>query len=443
MTARLNRRDLLKGAASMAAAATLGTFADREARAAAPQSAQASTVPHRKPLAKHAQYASIDQALQRAVDDGVAAGVVAMGATQRELVYEGAAGIADAHTGSPIGPDSVFWLASMTKAITATACMQLIEQGKLQLEQPAAELLPQLKAPQILEGFDAEGHPKLRPAQKAITVRHLLTHTSGYTYSIWSEPLTRYEKVTGMPDIGYSLNGAFAAPLEFEPGERWQYGISMDWVGKLVEAATDQSLEVYFRERIFEPLGMHDSGFLIGSEQRRRVATMHRRQADGTLVPEPFETNQRPEFFMGGGGLFSTPRNYMAFLQMLLNGGTYRGEHLLRADTVATMFANHIGALPVVRMETAQPSWSNSFEQFAGQPHKWGLSFDLNTQPGPHGRSAGSGSWAGLLNTYFWVDPVKHVAGALFTQTLPFYDARIVDLYGQFEERLYAGLRRA
>jgi CubicO group peptidase (beta-lactamase class C family) len=217
----------------------------------------------------------------------------------------------------------------------------------------------------------------------------------------------------------------------------------MDWVGKLVEAVSDQSLEVYFREHIFEPLGMHDSGFLIGSAQKRRVATLHHRQADGSLLPEPFEMNQRPEFFMGGGGLFSTPRNYMAFLQMLLNGGTYRGEHVLRQDTVATMFANHIGDLRVTRMETAQPAWSNSFDQFPGQAHHWGLSFDINEQPGPHGRSAGSASWAGLLNTYFWIDPVRHVAGALFTQTLPFYDARVVDLYGQFEERLYGGLRNA
>ncbi|MDC6134507.1 serine hydrolase, partial [Burkholderia gladioli] len=160
-----------------------------------------------------------------------------------------------------------------------------------------------MKAPQVLEGFDAAGQPRLRPARRAITVRHLLTHTSGYTYSIWSEALGRYEQVTGMPDIGYSLNGAFAAPLEFEPGERWQYGIGMDWVGKLVEAVTDQSLEVAFRERIFAPLGMRDTGFLIGSAQKRRVATLHRRQADGSLRPEPFETNQRPEFFMGGGGL--------------------------------------------------------------------------------------------------------------------------------------------
>jgi CubicO group peptidase (beta-lactamase class C family) len=274
-------------------------------------------------------------------------------------------------------------------------------------------------------------------------VRHLLTHTSGYTYSIWSENLVRYEKVTGMPDIAYSKNGAFAAPLEFDPGERWEYGVSMDWVGKLVEAVSDQSLEVYFHENIFAPLGMNNTGFLISSAQKRRVATMHNRQADGSLKPAPFEMPQRPEFFSGGGGLFSTPRDYMSFLQMLLHGGTFNGARILKPETVARMFSNQIGDLQVTEMKTAQPAYSNNFDDFPGMVHKWGLSFDINTQPVPHGRSAGSGCWAGLLNCYFWLDPVKRVTGTLFTQTLPFYDAGIVNLYGQFEEGLYRGLGRA
>ena len=436
MADQLKRRHLLKGASGLLAAATLGGLTSRNAQAA-PRRAQENMARIHRPVR-----ASIDQYLQRAVADGTVAGVVAMGATDRGLVYEGASGRANPTLGTAIGPDTIFWLLSMTKAITATACMQLIEQGKLHLDQPAGDILPELKSRQILDGFDRAGHPKLRPARNVIKVRHLLTHTSGFTYSIWSDRLSRYEKITGLPDIGYSMNGAFAAPLEFEPGERWEYGISMDWVGKLVEAVTDQSLEIYFRERIFEPLRMLNTGFLIGSAQKRRVAAMHRRETDGSLVPEPFEINQRPEFFMGGGGLFSTPRDYMAFLQMLLNGGMYRGERVLRGDTVATMFRNHIGDLQVTEMKTAQPSWSNSFDQFPGEMHKWGLSSDINTQPGPHGRSAGSVSWAGLLNTYFWVDPVKRVAGSIFTQTLPFYDARIVSLYGQFEQALYAGLRQ-
>lgn len=360
-------------------------------------------------------------------------------ATPRGVIYEGTFGAANDETGAPMTTDTVFWLLSMTKAFTATACMQLIEQGRLHLDDDAAKYLPELAAPQILEGFAPDGTPRLRPAQRAITVRHLLTHTSGYTYSIWSEALTRYEQKTRMPDIATCRNTAFAAPLEFEPGERWEYGISMDWVGKLVEAVTDQSLDVYFRENIFAPLGMKDSGFLIGSEQKRRVATFHNRRADGALQAAPFEMPQRSEFFMGGGA-FSTPRDYMAFLQALLNGGVLGGVRILKPETVAMMMQNQIGDLNVHEMRSAQPAYSQSFDQFPGEAHKWGLSFDINTKSGPNGRSAGSISWAGLLNSYFWLDPVKKVTGALFTQILPFYDARVVALYGAFERGLYAGL---
>jgi CubicO group peptidase (beta-lactamase class C family) len=436
MSDHFTRRALLVGASRLAAAAVGGALAGNT-QAASPK------VPAKPVRAVHPSSGAIDAVLRRSVENGTVAGVVAMAATPKGLVYEGAAGAANTHAGTPITPDSVFWLLSMTKAITAVACMQLVEQGKLGLDQPAGNILPALKAPKILEGFDASGQPRLRPARNTITVRHLLTHTSGYTYSIWSENLTRYEKVTGMPDIGYSLNGAFAAPLEFEPGERWHYGISMDWVGKLVEAVTDQSLEVYFRENIFEPLGMADTGFLISTAQKARVATMYRRQPDGALAPAPFEINQRPEFFMGGGGLFSTPRDYMAFLRMLLNEGRHHDTAVLRPETVAAMLRNQIGGLRVVGMRTAQPEWSNSFDLYPGMEHKWGLSFDINASPGPNGRSAGSVSWAGLLNSYFWLDPVKHVAGAVFTQVLPFYDARIVGLVGDFERHLYAGLARA
>jgi hypothetical protein len=186
---------------------------------------------------------------------------------------------------------------------------------------------------------------------------------SRFTTWIWSEALTRYERVTGMPDIATCKNAAFAAPLEFEPGERWEYGISMDWVGELVEAVSDQSLEIYFRESIFTPLCMKDSGFLIGTEQKRRVASFHSRHADGGLEPTPFEMPQRPEFFMGGGGAFSTPRDYMAFLQALLNGGALHGVRILRPETVAMMMQNQIGELNVQEMRSAQPPYSRSFDQ--------------------------------------------------------------------------------
>ncbi|MGC0393749.1 serine hydrolase domain-containing protein [Bradyrhizobium sp. USDA 241] len=322
------------------------------------------------PTGSSARFKAIDAALREGVSRNDVAGVVATAATRKGMIYEGAFGKANVATGASMTLDTVFWLLSMTKAFTATACMQLIEQGRLHLDDDAAKYLPELASPQILEGFADDGTPRLRRAKGAIKVRHLLTHTSGYTYSIWSEALTRYEKVTGMPDIATCKNAAFTAPLEFEPGERWEYGISMDWVGKLVEAVSDQSLEIYFRENIFAPLGMKDSGFLIGTEQKRRVATFHSRRADGALDPAAFEMPQRPEFFMGGGGAFSTPRDYMAFLQALLNGGVLRGARILRSETVAVMMQNQIGELNVKEMRSAQPPYSRSFDQFPGQSHK-------------------------------------------------------------------------
>jgi CubicO group peptidase (beta-lactamase class C family) len=378
----------------------------------------------------------VDQVLRQAVDSRTVPGIVAIGATEKGVVYEGA-------FGPSITADSIFWIASMTKAITATACMQLVEQGRLQLDQPMGALLPQLASPKVLEGFDANGAPKLRPAKRPITLRHLLTHTAGFTYSIWSEPMTRYEKVTGTPFIGECRNAAFNAPLEFDPGDRWQYGINMDWVGKAVEAVSDQSLEIYFRENIFAPLGMTDTGFLIGSSQKARVAQMYSRQEDGSLKPMDFEMPQRPEFFMGGGALFSTPRNYMAFVQMLLHDGAFNGARVLKPETVATMRQNHIGDLDVVTLKTVAPASSNDANLFPGMPQKWGLSFDINTQPGPAGRSAGSIAWAGLFNTYFWVDPTSRVTGVVMTQLLPFADKPVLDLFAEFESGLYKAVASA
>jgi CubicO group peptidase (beta-lactamase class C family) len=419
-----NRRDVLKVATTLAAAASVAGVAGPGAKAAESDPALSPAL------------GQVDQALRQAVNAQTVPGTVAIGANDKGIVYEGA-------FGPGVTADSVFWIASMTKAITATACMQLVEQGKLQLEQPMGKLLPQLAEPKVLEGFDANGAPKLRPAKRPITLRHLLTHTAGFTYSIWSEPMGRYEKVTGTPFVGECKNATFNSPLVFDPGDRWEYGINMDWVGKAVEAISDQSLEVYFRENIFAPLGMTDTGFLISSAQKARVVPMFSRQQDGTLKPMAFEMPQRPEFFMGGGALFSTPRNYMAFLQMLLHNGTFNGARVLKPETVALMGQNHIGDLDVVTLKTVVPASSNDANLFPGMVQKWGLSFDINTEPGPAGRSAGSLAWAGLFNTYFWVDPTKHVTGVIMTQLLPFADEQVLKLFAAFESGLYKAVASA
>ena len=417
-----NRRDVLKSLTTLAAASSIATAVN-------PSSARAAVAdPGLSP-----SLAQVDQALRQAVNAATVPGIVAIGATDKGIVYEGA-------FGPSITADSVFWIASMTKAITATACMQLVEQGKLQLDQEMGKLLPQLESPKVLVGFDANGAPQLRPTKRAITLRHLLTHTAGFTYSIWSEPMTQFEKVTGTPFVGECKNASFTAPIEFDPGDRWQYGINIDWVGKAVEAVSDQSLEVYFREHIFAPLGMSDTGFLISSAQKARVAPMFSRDQEGALKPIEFEMPQRPEFFMGGGALFSTPRNYMQFLQMLLHQGTFAGTQVLKPETVALMQQNHIGDLNVVTLKTAHPETSNDANLFPGMEQKWGLSWAINMQPGPAGRSAGSVAWAGLFNTYFWVDPTKRVTGTIMTQLLPFADPEVLKLFGKFESGLYAAV---
>src|ERR1700681_1859104 len=401
-----DRRTILKPMTSLVAASSMAKITVGRAEAAT------ASDPALSPA-----LGDVDQALRQAVNAQTVPGLVAIAANDKGIVYEGA-------FGPSITADSVFWIASMTKAITGAACMQLVEQGKLQLDQPMGKLLPQLEQPKVLEGFDASGAPKLRPAKRAITLRHLLTHTAGFTYSIWSEPMTQFEKVTGTPFIG----------------ECWVYGINIDWVGKAVEAVSGQSLEVYFKEKIFAPLGMTDTGFLISSSQKPRVAPMFSRQGDGSLKPMDFEMPQRPEFFMGGGALFSTPRNYMAFLQMLVHQGTFNGAQILKPETVALMRQNHIGDLNVVTLKTVHPESSTDANLFPGMTQKWGLSFDINTEPGPAGRSAGSLAWAGLFNTYFWLDPNKRVTGTIMTQLLPFADDQVLKLFAKFESGLYAAV---
>jgi CubicO group peptidase (beta-lactamase class C family) len=425
-----SRRDMLKTASALVAVTSVAGQAGR--RAAAEEARLAGGA-----------VAQIDQALSQAVDAKIVPGIVAIAATDKGVVYEGAFGRRDIANGPEMTPDTVFWIASMTKAVTATACMQLVEKGKLQLEQTMGELLPELASPYVLDGFDASGAPKLRPAKRPITLRHLLTHTAGFTYSIWSEPMAQYEKASGIPFIGECKVAALSAPLMFDPGDRWEYGINIDWVGRAVEAVSDQSLEIYFREHIFEPLGMADTGFLISSAQKARVATMYNRKEGASLAATPFEMPQRPEFFMGGGALFSTPRDYIAFLQMLLNNGSFNGAQVLKPKTVALMGQNHIGDLNVVTLKTIRPDLSNDANFFPQMQHKWGLSFDINTEPGPAGRSPGSLCWAGLFNTYFWIDPTKRVTGTIMTQLLPFADAAVLKLYAQFESGLYDALKAA
>jgi CubicO group peptidase (beta-lactamase class C family) len=387
--------------------------------------------------------AQIDRVLRRAVDAREVPGVVAMAATDKGLLYEGAFGTRDLDKGPAMTLDTVFRIASMTKAVTCVAAMQLVEQGVLRLDEPVPGIDPALSSPQVLEGFDGAGVPKLRPAKRPITLRHLMTHTAGFSYEAWDPKTVRYVKVSGIPSTGTGKVAALRMPLVFDPGDKWEYGVNIDWVGRIVEAVGGQSIDAYFRDRIFGPLGMTDSGFVTSPEQRSRQASVHQRQADGSLAPQPVETPIVPEFYAGGGGLSSTGRDYLVFLQMLLNGGSGNGARILRPETIAQMDSNHIGEIPAGVLKTQMPARSNDVDLFPGARIRWGLGHMLNMQPGPNGRSAGTVSWGGIFNTYYWIDPSKRVTGVIMTQILPFADPRALQLYGQFERGVYDALRAA
>jgi methyl acetate hydrolase len=381
----------------------------------------------------------IDEVLKKATDRGDIPGVVAMAATREGPCYQGAFGTRVLPDGPAMTADSVFWIASMTKAITSTAAMQLVEQGKLSLDGPIAEVLPELAAPQVLEGFDAAGAPRLRPARRPITLRQLMTHTAGFVYDIWHADMLRYREGAGIPDIFSCKNAALMLPLAFDPGDRWEYGINIDWIGKAVERISGQKLGDYFAEHLFRPIGMKDTGFKLTPEQRARLVGMHTRGADGELARMEFELPQEPEFEMGGGGLYGTAADYLAFASVFLDQGRAGGRQVLQPETVRLMAENAMGELNV-RPLPAAPPYSNEAEFFPGMVKKWGLGFMISTEAVPGGRDAGSLAWAGLGNTYFWIDPARGIAGVILMQLIPFADPQALALLDRFEKAVYAAV---
>src|SRR6266403_1173979 len=384
--------------------------------------------------------AQIDQILRQKCEAKEIPGVVAMAATGNEVIYQGAFGKRDLSKDDPMTADSVFWIASMTKAITTAAGMQLVEQGKLALDEPIGKVLPDLASPQVLEGFDAKGEPKLRPAKKPITLRHLMTHTAGFCYHLWNGDMASYLEKTGTPDITSCKNAALKTPIMSDPGTRWEYGTNIDFVGKAIETVTGKRLDAYLRDQLLTPLGMTDTGFRIGQSQRQRLVGIHARGPDGSLASIPFELEQDPEFHMGGGGLYGTAGDYIKFTRMILNKGKGNGNQLLKPETVALMGQNHIGELVQNMMISAVAFATNDDDLFPGMVKNWGLSFLINPAKTPEGRSPGSLFWAGLANTYYWIDPVRDVTGVILMQLLPFADKKCLEAFAGFESGVYAGL---
>jgi len=332
--------------------------------------------------------------------------------------------------------DAVFWIASMTKAITAVAAMQLVEAGKVSLDEPLGAILPLLEEVKVLDGFGPDDTPILRAPKRPVTLAHLLTHTSGYAYAMWNADIGRYTAKTGLPDLGTGLNAALDLPLMFDPGERWEYGIGIDIAGKVVEALSGQTLDAYFANHIFTPLGMADTAFRPNSSMRERLAKMTMRTVDGGLTPIDFALTESPEFWGGGGGLYSTAADYLVFLEALLNGGRGANGRILDAETVDRMAAHRISPVPVRRLTSVIPFLTNDLDVDC-EGADWSLSFQVNPAQGRNGRSTGSLAWAGLANTYYWADPTRHIAGVLMTQLLPFADSKVMSLFQAFERAVY------
>jgi CubicO group peptidase (beta-lactamase class C family) len=382
----------------------------------------------------------IDAVLRRAVEQKKLPGVVAMVATADGVVYQGAFGKRDVGAGIAMAPDSIFRIASMTKPVTSVAVMQLVEQGVLKLDEPAGKYLPELAQVKVLQGFNRKsGKPILRPPATPVTIRHLLTHTSGFSYEFFNRDIAGLVAAGAIPGASEGGDGFLRAPLVFDPGSRWEYGINTDWLGKLVEKVSGRSLDEYFRQNIFAPLGMPDTYFNVPASKEARLVTVHEHQDDGSFLETPRQTPPTVRFFSGGGGLYSTAGDYLRFTRMLLGGGQLGQARILRAETVALMGENQIGDLVLKPVRSLMPKFAKD-GAFPPASNKFGLGLMIYSKPVEGGRSAGSLAWAGVYNTFFWIDPEQKVCAVILMQFLPFSDDEAMALYADFERAVYASL---
>ena len=382
-------------------------------------------------------YSKFEDALAQAVGEGKIAGGLALVADCDGVTYEHAAGLRTAGAPEAMDPATVFWIASMTKAIVSAAALQLVERGKLSLDEDLSRLLPDLGELQVLDGVDEDGKPKTRPAKAPITLRRLLTHTSGLAYGFTSPELLAWAAATGAPDPATGSRAAHRQPLAFDPGEGFVYGIGIDWAGLAIEAASGQRLDAFIAENITGPLGMKDTTFSLSEAQATRKAGMHMRGPDGKVLPIPFGLVPEPEVVAGGGGLHATAGDYARFLRMILNGGLLDGVRVLSEGTVRGLSTIQTGPKRVGGFKSALPAMSNDFEPPGTMATGYGLATLVTPEPTGDGRAAGSLTWAGLANTYYWADPESGRAGVLMAQLLPFADPLVLDLFRQLERGAY------
>jgi len=381
----------------------------------------------------------IDEVLQNAVESGTMPNVVATATNADGPIYEGAFGPKAVGKPDPVTVDTLYRIASMTKMVTTVAALQLVENGLIDLDEAVPKYRPEFADLKVLDGWDGD-EPRLRDPKTFATVRQLVTHTSGLGYWFWNADLVRWEAKTGTANTLAGTADAFTAPLVADPGTRVEYGTNTDWLGLVVEAASGQTLDAYVDEHILGPLGMEQTTFHPTDQQRENLSAVHLRgEESGRWEATSVDWNAAPDWWPGGHGLYCAPSEYLRFQRMLLNNGTVDGTQILQAKTVEDAFANQIGNLDWPEaIATAEPPTTADFN--AGPGYKFGLGLLRNTEDIEGMRRAGSGAWAGIFNTHFWVDRTTGVSGALYTQTLPFVEPAVFQVYIDFEKALYASL---
>lgn len=394
--------------------------------AGAPQIGLPSVAPEKVGLSTE-RLERIDKVMQQYVDEGRIAGAVTLVARRGKVAHLGTYGMADIEAGKPMQANTIFRIASMTKPITSVAVMMLYEEGHFLLSDPISKYIPEFKNPQVLVPSSTGDSYTTVPAKAEITIRQLLSHTSGISYLFFgreyiadlyqnasiSDGLTQTEGT-----IGDNVRRLAGLPLYSQPGEAWGYGLSVDVLGYFIEVISGMSLDGFFRERIFKPLRMEDTYFYLPEDKISRLASLYRPVPEGGLDEFPetpvefgylvmsstYHYSGPRTYYSGGGGLVSTASDYARFLQMMMNGGELEGVRLLSRKTVETMTTNHIGDL--------RSLWFGN---------KFSLGFGIYPDPGESGtlNSEGSYSWGGIFNTGFGVDPQEELIGIIMTQLYP------------------------
>jgi CubicO group peptidase (beta-lactamase class C family) len=379
-----------------------------------------------------------ENAAARAIDSGLVPGAVAMICTGDRILHQSALGPSDRKDGRAHTLDDVFMLASMTKAVTAVAGAQLLEQGRFSLDQHAEEILPEIAQHQVFVSWDSNDKPVLRPAKSKVTMRHLFTHTSGHSSDVWNYNTKHYAEVMGLPPIPSCKKAAFDLPLAFDPGTGWEYGVATDFLGKTIETLSGMRLEEYFKTQIFDRIGMEWTSFVMDRRQLDKLVPVRNKAGRGQITAGEFMISQTPEMYMAGAGLYGTAGDYMKFLQMFLNKGAGANGRVLKPETVELMYRNHIGDMSLPPLKTVIPGASADLDLDQPRGSKWSLVGHTNLTDIPGRRRAGSQFWGGLASSYYWIDPKSDLAGLVLFSYLPYADQDGLDLFETLERDAYA-----